>query len=270
MSGMATAVFFHAHPDDEAIATGGSMAKAAAEGHRVVLVFATKGEHGEVDDGFLDDGEELWQRRMIEVDAAAKVLGASRVEYLGYRDSGMMGTAENDNADCFWQADVDEAAGRLAAILTDERADVLTCYDPNGNYGHPDHIQVHRVGTRAGELAGTKKVYEATIDRDYVRGLIARAAELELGEIPQDGPQDPEEFNMGMPGELITTRVDVRPYLGEKRKAMQAHASQISDTSFFLSMPEPAFELTWGIEFFILQGAPNGTSETDLFEGLFA
>jgi LmbE family N-acetylglucosaminyl deacetylase len=265
---MATAVFFHAHPDDEAIATGGTMAKAAAAGHRVVLVLATKGEHGEVEESFLDPGEELWERRVQEAEQAAKILGAQRVEFLGYRDSGMVDTPENEAPDSFWQADVDVAAQRLAAILEEEKADVLTVYDPNGNYGHPDHIQVHRVGARAGELAKTPKVYEATIDRDYIRSLIAQAAELGLPDLPNDRPQNPEEFDMGMPGELITTRVDVGEFLDAKRRAMQAHASQIAETSFFLSMPEPAFQLTWGTEFYILRGAPQGTVETDLFEGI--
>jgi LmbE family N-acetylglucosaminyl deacetylase len=265
---MATAVFFHAHPDDESIATGGSMAKAAAAGHRVVVVFATKGEHGEVADGFLNPGEPLWQRRMQEAADAAKVLGAERVAFLGYVDSGMMGTPENDAPDSFWQADVDDAAERLARILREERADVLTCYDPNGNYGHPDHIQVHRVGTRAAELAGVKKVYEATIDRDYVQGLIARAAEMGMADLPDGPPPDPAEFTMGMPAESITTRVDVRDFLVAKRKSMQAHASQIAETSFFLAMPEPAFEAAWGVECYILQGAPAGTVEDDLFDGL--
>src|SRR5580765_7909409 len=114
---VATLVFFHAHPDDECIATGGTMAKAAAAGHRVVLVVATRGEHGEVAEGFLDDGEELWHRRVRETQAAAEILGAHRVEFLGYVDSGMMGTPENQAPESFWQADVEEAAGKLAAIL---------------------------------------------------------------------------------------------------------------------------------------------------------
>jgi LmbE family N-acetylglucosaminyl deacetylase len=265
---MATAVFFHAHPDDEAIATGGTMAKAAAAGHRVILVLATKGEHGEVEEDFLDPGEELWQRRVQEVEAAAKILGAQRVAYLGYIDSGMMGVPENDAPDCFWQADVDEAARRLADILEEEQADVLTCYDPNGNYGHPDHIQVHRVGTRAGELAHTKKVYEATIDRDYIRSLIAQAAEGGMPDLPDGPPPNPDDFTMGMPADTITTRVDVRGFLADKRQAMAAHASQISETSFFLAMPEPAFEAAWGTECYILQGAPTEPAETDLFEGI--
>src|SRR3954454_12826507 len=159
---MATIVSFHAHPDDEAIPTGGTLAKYASQGHRVVLVVATKGELGEVDEGFLKDGEELWQRREAETLASAEVLGIARVEFLGYRDSGMMGETTNDDPASFWQADVEEAASRLAAILRDENAAVLTIYDENGNYGHPDHIQVYRVGLRASELAGTRRVYMAT------------------------------------------------------------------------------------------------------------
>jgi LmbE family N-acetylglucosaminyl deacetylase len=263
-----TLACFHAHPDDEAIATGGTMAKAAEAGHRVILVLATKGERGEVPDGFLDPGEELWQRRMIEVEASAKALGVERVAYLGYKDSGMAGTPENDDPECFWRADLEEAAERLATILREERVDVLTVYDDNGGYGHPDHIQVHRVGVRAAELAGTPKVYESTVDRDYIRGLIRRAAELGLGDPPADAPTDPEEFKIGVPSERITTRVDVSGYLDRKRDAMRAHASQISETSFFLSMPEEAFALTWGTECYIRHGAPAGAEETDLFEGI--
>src|SRR5436853_4691571 len=160
---MATFVFFHAHPDDESMSTGGTMARARAEGHRVVLVTATRGEHGEVADGFLEPGEVLWARRVRETEAAAEILGVSRAEFLGYVDSGMMGTPTNDAPESFWQADIEEAAQRLAAILQEENADILTIYDDHGLYGHPDHIQVHRVGHRAAALAGTPKVYEATI-----------------------------------------------------------------------------------------------------------
>jgi N-acetyl-1-D-myo-inositol-2-amino-2-deoxy-alpha-D-glucopyranoside deacetylase len=265
---MATAVFFHAHPDDEAIATGGTMAKAVAQGHRVVLVVATKGEHGEVAENYLDEGEELWQRRVRETEDSAKALGAHRVEFLGYVDSGMIDTPENKAPESFWQADLDEAAGRLADILRVERADVLTAYDPNGNYGHPDHIQVHRVGVRAAELAGVKKVYENTINRDYVIELMARAKEfgMEMEDAPNVDNQ--EEFNLGMPGDVITTVVDVRAHLDAKKAAMRAHASQIAETSFFLAMPDEAFEAMWGQEWFILRGAAEGTRETDLFEGL--
>src|SRR5688572_12449440 len=172
---VATMVCFHAHPDDESIGTGGTIAKAVRDGHRVVLVFGTKGEHGEVDDGFLDDEEELWQRREVETHRSAEILGASRVEFLGYVDSGMMGTPENEKEQSFWTADVDEAAERLAAILRDESADVLTIYDSDGGYGHPDHIQVHRVGVRAAELARVEHVYEMTMNRDHFRRLMEAA-----------------------------------------------------------------------------------------------
>ena len=158
---MATLLCFHAHPDDESIATAGVMAAAAADGHRVVLVVATLGEEGEVPDGFLAEGESLAERREAETRASAQIIGASRVEFLGYRDSGMVGTSTNDHPDAFCQADLDEAAERLATILREEGADVATIYDENGVYGHPDHVQVHRVGVRATELAGTPRCSRA-------------------------------------------------------------------------------------------------------------
>lgn len=259
---MATLVCFHAHPDDECIATGGTMAKAAADGHRVVLVVATRGEHGEVADGFLDHGEELWHRRVRETEAAADILGAHRVEFLGYVDSGMMGTAENDKAGSFWTADVDEAAQKLAAILAEESADVLTVYDDHGGYGHPDHIQVHRVGMRAAELASTPRVYQSTINRDHLlRGLALRREMLPEGTDMPDFENAPE---FGMPESIITAAVDVTAFLEHKRKAMQAHASQIDEQSFFLQMPPDAFAHAFGTEWYIRDGQGPGITETEL------
>ena len=259
---MATLVSFNAHPDDEAIISGGTMAKAATEGHRVVLVVATRGERGEVAEGFLGPGEALEERRTRETYESARILGVSRVEFLGYRDSGMMGTPENDAPGSFWRADREEAAGRLAAILVEEKADVLTIYDQNGNYGHPDHIQVHRVGLRAAELAGTRRVYEATADREYLMDLLSRATEMGI-EVPE---VDAGEF--GTPAHLITTEVDVTDYLEQKRAAMAAHASQIAETSFFLAMPPEAFAATWGKEWFVRHGPRPERREHGLFEGL--
>src|SRR5262245_15386729 len=132
--GMATLVSFHAHPDDECIACGGVIRKAHEDGHRVVLVVATRGELGEIPEGFLDEGEELWERRILETQASADILGIDRVEFLGYTDSGMIGEPTNDNPGTFWTADVEEAAAKLAAILTDENAEVLTVYDDHGAY----------------------------------------------------------------------------------------------------------------------------------------
>jgi LmbE family N-acetylglucosaminyl deacetylase len=259
---MATAVFFHAHPDDEAIATGGTMARAAAEGHRVVVVCATKGELGEVAEGFLADGETLTDRRVDEVQAAGAVLGAQRVAFLGYRDSGMDGEPTTKDPECFAMADLDEAAERLAAILREEDAEVLTVYDERGGYGHPDHIQVHQVGIRAAELAGTARVYESTMNRDYLVELMKTRA-AEMGEIP-DAP-DPEEMDLGMPAERITTTVDVSDYVDRKRDAMVAHASQIPADSFFLLLPPEAFRAAFGQEWFIRRGPDRAATEDTLF-----
>jgi LmbE family N-acetylglucosaminyl deacetylase len=255
---MSTLVSFHAHPDDECIACGGVMRKAHEEGHRVVLVVATRGELGEVPDGFLDDGEQLWQRRIVETRAAADVLGVDRLEFLGYTDSGMMGEPTNDGPGTFWTADVEEAAAKLAAILRDEAADVLTVYDDNGGYGHPDHIQVHRVGVRAAELAGTPKVYQSTINRDRVLEGQRQYAENAGIEMPELGP------DFGKPEAEITCAVDVTAFAQHKRKAMRAHASQISEESFFLALPDDAFRFAFGTEWFIRAGQGPGITETDI------
>ena len=249
---MVTAVFFHAHPDDEAISTGGTMARMAADGHRVVLVTATRGELGEVPDGYLCPGETLSERRARELADACTVLGVARHEYLGYGDSGMEGEGTNDDPDCFWRADVDEAADRLAALLRAEGADVLTAYDERGGYGHPDHIQVHRVGLRAAELAGVPRVFMATINRDYLLGLVESQ---ETAGLLGNGQERRSVDNLGVGEDRITTAVDVSAFLDHKRRAMEAHGSQISETSFFLSMAPEAFAAVWGTEWFIRVGA---------------
>lgn len=243
------------------------MRKAFEEGHRVVLVVATRGEVGEVPDGFLDEGEELWQRRVEETHASAEILGAKRVEFLGYTDSGMMGEPRNDEPGTFWQADVEEAAQRLADILREEQADVLTIYDDNGGYGHPDHIQVYRVGVRAAELAGTPRVYQATRNRDeFLRGIEEAVREGRMK--PEDLPDFEEGQEFGKPETELTARVDVTGYLTHKRAAMRAHASQISEESFFLSMHDEWFAQAFGIEWFIRAGQGPGITETDLMAGL--
>jgi LmbE family N-acetylglucosaminyl deacetylase len=262
---MATLVSFHAHPDDEAISVGGTIAKAVDAGHRVIVVFATRGEHGEVDDGVLAPGEPLWERRVQECARAGEILGYE-FSFLGYVDSGMMGTPENDAPESFWRAGVDEAASRLAAIAQEARADVLTVYDDHGSYGHPDHIQVHRVGVRAGDLAGTPRVYEATQNRDRLRRLMDRIVETKA-DIPGDlDPADLEAF--GTLESALTTAVDVTAFLDRKREAMAAHASQIADTSMFLALPPDLFAEAFGTEWFVRRGAEPGDVEDDLFAGL--
>jgi LmbE family N-acetylglucosaminyl deacetylase len=254
---MSTLVFFHAHPDDESISTAGTMAAASASGHRVVLVCATRGEHGEVVDGVLADGEQLGIRRTTETFAAAAELGVHRVEFLGYLDSGMVGEPENDHPGSFWQADVDRAAHRLAAILEEEQADVLTVYDDHGGYGHPDHIQVHRVGVRAAALAGVPEVYEATMNRTaMVEGIMAQveAGLIDLDEWGGPDPSDPASQEFGSPVEIITHGVDVTAHLVAKRAAMAAHASQIAPDHFFLAMDDDTFATSMGTEWYIAHG----------------
>ena len=262
---MATLVTFHAHPDDEAIATGGTMAKAAAAGHRVVLVTATGGECGEVVEGLLRPGETLAERRTEELAAAARTLGVARTELLGYRDSGMVGTPDNDDPECFWQADVEEAADRLAAILVEEGAEVLTIYDERGNYGHPDHIQVHRVGSRAGELAGVPRIYEAAINRDEMLRLLREAKEQGIRDLPDI---EGVGFEMGLPESELTTAVDVSAHLDTKWAALMAHASQLPEDSFFRKMAPEAFAAAFGTEWYRRRGVPAGVRESDLFDGL--
>jgi LmbE family N-acetylglucosaminyl deacetylase len=261
---VATLVSFHAHPDDEAIACGGTLAMAAEAGHRVVLVTATAGECGEVPDGFLAPGETLGERRQNELADAAAILGVARMEILGYRDSGMIGTKENEDPSCFWQTPVDEAAARLARILAEERPDVFTIYDEHGNYGHPDHIQVHRVGVRAAEMVGVKRVYECTMNRDHFRRLMARAAELGFREVSDLPDIEDISDDMGLPEEVLTTAVDVSSHLDVKRRAMAAHASQIAENSFFLALPAAAFAAAFGTEWYRQRGAPPGIRETEL------
>jgi len=263
-----TLVSFHAHPDDEAIHTGGTMARAAEAGHRVVLVVATKGEHGKVANGFLDEGETLADRRVAETAEAARILGVHRVAYLGYIDSGMAGTPDNDGDGSFWRADLDEAAGRLAEILREEDAEVLTVYDHHGGYDHPDHIQVHRVGVRAAELAGTPRVYEATMDRDEIRRLVRELSDELREKVERPGDAElwnPDELTIGVPGDQITTAVNVLDYVDRKRQALAAHRSQVDDTSFFLAMPPDMFRLAFGTEWYVRRGAPPGTREDWLF-----
>jgi LmbE family N-acetylglucosaminyl deacetylase len=257
-------VCFHAHPDDESLATGGVIAKYAAAGHRVVIVTATGGEHGEVPDD-LADGETLADRRRAELECSAAALGAARVALLGYKDSGMTGWDQNHDRESFHHAAVDEAARRLADILDEERATTLTVYDWHGNYGHPDHIKVHHVGHRAAELAATPFVYEATLNRDAMRRMvdIGRAAGMDTEGFDVDGPAD-DGNPIGTPEAELTTAVDVSAFIEHKRASIGCHRSQVTDTGFFLSLPPDAFRMMAGTEFFVRKGAPPGIHEQDL------
>ena len=256
---MGTLVCFHAHPDDEAIATGGSMARAATEGHTVVLVVATGGEHGEVP-ADLRPGESLADRRRSETIASCAEPGVHHIEWLGYRDSGMTGWEQNGHDGAFVGASVDEAASRLADILRKYGADVLTVYDWHGNYGHPDHIMVHKVGHRAAELAGVGQVYEATMNRDNMRRLQQHARDAGLvdpeNDWDVDGPAD-DGNPMGLLESELTHRIDVMAFVEAKRRAIMSHRSQITDAGWFAKMPEDAFRMAFGAEWYRKAGDPE-------------
>jgi LmbE family N-acetylglucosaminyl deacetylase len=258
-----TCVFFHAHPDDEAFLTAGTMARLAAEGHRVVTVMATAGEDGLAAPDTLGEYA-LGEVRMAELLASARALGCARVASLGYADSGLDGNASPARPDqvAFARADVDEAAKRLAEVLIEEQADLLTVYDAAGGYGHPDHVQVHHVGVRAAELAGTPVVLEATVDRN----LLLRALRLASAVYPF-----PPEFSLGRfenaytPRPAITHRVDVRRFAQAKRASMAAHVSQTTGgdsertLAALLKVPRPLFRWVFGTEWYVQHGVPSGS-----------
>lgn len=274
-----TLVTFHAHPDDEALLTAGVMAKAAAAGHRVVLVVATAGEVGEAADTFKDEeAGDLGRARWAELQRSAEILGVARVELLGYRDSGLDhdrpdGIPADAPPDAFAHADVEEAASRLAAILTAESADVLTTYDHHGGYGHPDHLQVHRVGARAGVLARTPVVLEATINRDLMQMGVGIAQSLGY-EIPASfNPATIEDWFVA--GADITHAIDVSAFLDLKRSSMEAHQSQTTSEeggdrslALFLSLPPEYYAMAFGTEWYIQHGQPTDPKADDIFATL--
>ena len=269
-----TLLAFHAHPDDEALLTSGTLARAAAEGHRVVLVVATDGDEGLASAEFTSDGR-LGERRWEELRESARALGVKRVEHLGYADSGLGPQTLPDPPGRvrFVRADVEEAAGRLATILREERADVLLTYDRNGGYGHRDHVRVHEVGARAAELAGTRRVLQATVPRD------TRTRALDLAaKVYRFPPEfDREGFTRAFSArDEITHRINVRRYAAAKRASMRAHASQASaeagadrTLAAFLRIPRPLYDLVFGREWFVDPARPKGSRiATDVFEDL--
>lgn len=262
-----TLVSFHAHPDDEALLTGGTLARAAAEGHRVVIVVATAGESGLTADPLPVSG--LAERRMAELRRSAVALGAARVEVLGYPDSGSA-TDVRPAATSFAGMDSAEPAARLADILREEAADVLTTYDENGGYGHPDHVQVHRVGALAAQLAGTTVVLEATVDRTNLR----RVAALMRWIPGLSGLVPPSRFASAyLPREQLTHRVDVRRHLAAKKASLAAHATQTSGgrgvrtVALLLRLPDPVLRLVIGREWFRESGRAHAE---DLLDDIFA
>lgn len=200
----------------------------------------------------LADGETLVDRRRAETERSAEALGIHRIAWLGYGDSGMTGWDQNRHDQSFHQADLDHAAERLAEILREENADVLTAYDWHGTYGHPDHIKVHHVGRRAVELVAGVRFLQATANRDSFVEMIAAVGDGRDVDFDFDpaGPAD-DGNPFGEPESVLTLRVDVSDFVQHKREAIAAHRSQVSDSSFFMEMAPEVFAMAFGTEWFI-------------------
>lgn len=250
---MPTIVALHAHPDDEALLTGGWLAQRSATGDRVVLVFATDGDAGLAAVPRVGTAESLGRIRRAEAVASARALGAARVVWLGYADSGMPDTP-TANLARFVDTPVDDAARAVAAVLDEENADVLTGYDPNGGYGHPDHVHVHRVARAAQALAAKRpRLLEATLDRTWllraVRALRPLVRLLPSITLPGD-------YIYSSRAELtLSLTIDVRDQLSQKRAALAAHTSQTSGgvrtVAILLALPRPLAHRIMGTEWFL-------------------
>jgi len=256
----------HPHPDDEAIACGGVLARAAAEGVHTVVVTCTGGEEGENLAG-IDLGDvPLVEHRARELAEAVAILGVGTHHLLGYRDSGMVGTPGNEHPDCFHMADLDEAATRLATLIRAERPDAIVSDDADGSYGHPDHIKANRVTIRAVALAADPATDIAgepwRVPRRYVHTfsrsrLVAAHRALLAAGLPSPFGEDEEPDDFGADDADVTTRVDVRAHVDTKLAAMRAHASQVGEESFFMNVPDALVGDFLGVEEFILQdGSP--------------
>jgi len=264
-----TIMAVHAHPDDEVISTGGVLARYAEEGIRTVLVTCTNGEQGDGPGGVKPgepghDNAAVAEVRLGELAESVKHLGITDLELLGYHDSGMDGWAGNDDPIAFCNIPFEQATERLAELIRKYRPQVVVTYDENGGYGHPDHIQAHRIAVAATEKTGIPdKLYYTAVPRSGIKQMAEYVAEAGI-DLDFDPPDD-----FGTPDELITSVVDVSPHVSAKRKALQAHASQ-GDNIFLLRLPQEVQVMAFSTESFIRQWtrveAP--AKEHDLFAGL--
>ncbi|MFI6276029.1 N-acetyl-1-D-myo-inositol-2-amino-2-deoxy-alpha-D-glucopyranoside deacetylase [Streptomyces sp. NPDC050988] len=277
----------HAHPDDEAITNGATMARYAAEGVHVTLVTCTLGQRGEVIPPGLAhlSGEALGDHRRAELAAAMRELGVSDLRSLGgpgrYHDSGMMGLPDNEDPHCFWQADVDEAAADLVDVIREVRPQVLVTYDPDGGYGHPDHIQTHRVAMRAADLAAEPgfgpelgepwtiaKIYWNRVPRPVAEEGFARLKDV-LDELPFPASAAVDDVPGVADDSLITAEIDGTPFAAAKAAAMRAHATQIEVVEPWFALSNQLAQPLFVVEYYELaRGEREGPArETDLFAG---
>ncbi|MFD8523172.1 N-acetyl-1-D-myo-inositol-2-amino-2-deoxy-alpha-D-glucopyranoside deacetylase [Streptomyces capillispiralis] len=271
----------HAHPDDESINNGATMARYAAEGVHVTLVTCTLGERGEVippELGHLN-GAALGGHRLGELTDAMRALGVTDFRLLGgagrYCDSGMMGLADNDDPGCFWQADVDQAAGLLAEVVREVRPQVLVTYDDNGGYGHPDHIQAHRVAMRAADLAASSgweipKVYWNRVPRSVAEASFKRLHD-DLPGLPFAAAATVDDVPGVVPDERITTAIDGTAHAAAKAAAMRAHATQITVAEPYFVLSNELAQPLFTTEYYeLVRGERPETRESDLFAGITA
>jgi LmbE family N-acetylglucosaminyl deacetylase len=267
---MGTLLLVHAHPDDESVATGGVMIRAHDDGHRVVLVTATRGEEGEIHN--MDEASvrpRLGDVRTEELRRSAEILGVDRQAFLGYRDSGMAGTESNRDPRSFHMAPLAEAGERLAVLLGEERPDVVVTYTSDGTYGHPDHVKAHHTTLAALDLLEREgwrpaKAYLHAVPRSFIRQMTERAREMGI-DMQGQGIQIE-----GIPDEEITTVVDVRDLVERKRASFAAHLSQNNPDSPFATMAAQIFEAAFGTEHFVLARGALGEErpERSLFVGV--
>ena len=285
----------HAHPDDEVMSTGGTIARSVAEGRRVDLVVCTGGEEGEIHDPDLDPAEaqpRLAEIRSAELACSVAALaadaapgGALVVHRLGHRDSGMMGGPANERPDAFWQADLETAAEPLVRIIRETRPAVVVHYDPYGGYGHPDHIQAHRIAVAAcaaaaepdrypdaGPAHRVAKRYQTGFSRSrwmsVMRTMRERGMPLPWGLDEEINAEPDESEGFGTADEAITTRVDVTPWLEAKRAAMECHRTQRQDFGWAIELPEDLHAIAFGIEVYARQEGDGPSDEDTLFAGL--
>jgi len=284
----------HAHPDDETIGTGATMAKHVAMGDLVVLVTCTLGEEGEVlvpelADLAADRSDGLGQHRIEELATAMEALRVTDHRFLGgpgrWRDSGMMGVPSNERPDCFWQADMDEAVRELVAVVREVRPQVVVTYDDNGGYGHPDHIQAHRVTVAAVDAAADPTYAPETgeawhVGKLYWTAISKSTLQMSIDMLKESGQENffgvdsADELPMGVPDEMVTTEVDARDHLDAKVAAMRAHRTQIAVDGPFFALSNNIGHRAFGVEQYVLARGERGPGhgaqgrEDDLFGGV--
>jgi LmbE family N-acetylglucosaminyl deacetylase len=267
---MTTLLLVHAHPDDECIATGGVMLRAHHDGIRIVLLTATRGEAGDIHNmEAAAVRPRLGDVRTAELMRSCEILGVDRQEFLGYRDSGMLGAPSNDDPRAFHTAPLQATAARVATFLREERPDVVVTYTPDGTYWHHDHVKAHRTTVAALDLVTAEgwspaKFYLHAVPRSAVERIEHRARDAGI-ELPTEVGQI-----VGIPDDEITTDVDVSAFLEQKRAAFLAHRSQYEPDSPFSTIAAQIFEATLGTEHFILERGALGEPrpERSLFAGL--